>query len=111
MAAGIKRLGRVGFVSPYCLVRASNSLTGKEMLGNLVGAEGLKQEGIKQNQEGKAQEAQGQLSDLGGGISDRYVLYYFCSYLHWHFLIQRRRILPLTTSVVQKAQLAEPLQA
>jgi len=41
------------------------------MLGNLVGAEGLKQEGIQQNREGKAQEAQGQLSDLGGGIADR----------------------------------------
>lgn len=43
------------------------------MLGNLVGAEGLKQEGIQQNREGKAQEAQGQLSDLSGGIADRYV--------------------------------------
>jgi len=45
--------------------------SGKEMLGNLVGAESLKQEGIQQNREGKAQEAQGQLSDLGGGIADR----------------------------------------
>lgn len=45
--------------------------SGKEMLGNLVGAEGLKQEGIKQNQDGKAQEAQGQLSDLGQGVTDR----------------------------------------
>ncbi|GAM82200.1 hypothetical protein ANO11243_001790 [Dothideomycetidae sp. 11243] len=44
---------------------------GKETLGGLVGAEGLRQEGIKQNQEGKAQEAQGQLGDLGKGISDR----------------------------------------
>jgi uncharacterized protein YjbJ (UPF0337 family) len=43
------------------------------MLGNLVGADGLKQEGIQQNREGKAQEAQGQLSDLGGGVADRYV--------------------------------------
>jgi uncharacterized protein YjbJ (UPF0337 family) len=41
------------------------------MLGNLIGAESLKQEGIQQNREGKAQEAQGQLSDLGGGIADR----------------------------------------
>ena len=41
------------------------------MIGNLVGAEGLKQEGIKQNQDGKAQEAQGQLSDLGQGVTDR----------------------------------------
>jgi len=45
--------------------------SGKEMLGNLIGAEGLKKEGIEQNREGKAQEAQGQLSDLGGGIADR----------------------------------------
>ncbi|KAI9844678.1 MAG: hypothetical protein M1837_005420 [Sclerophora amabilis] len=45
--------------------------SGKEMLGNLVGAEGLKQEGIQQNREGKGQEAEGQLSDLGSGIGDR----------------------------------------
>jgi len=43
----------------------------KEAIGNLVGAEGLKQEGIQQNKEGKAQEAQGQLNDLGSGIADR----------------------------------------
>lgn len=43
----------------------------KETVGGLVGAEGLKQEGIKQNQEGKGQEAAGQVSDLGKGISDR----------------------------------------
>lgn len=43
----------------------------KEALGGFVGAEGLKQEGIRQNQEGKAQEAQGQVNDLGKGISDR----------------------------------------
>lgn len=36
-----------------------------------MGAEGLKQEGIRQNEEGKAQEAQGQLSDLGKGVHDR----------------------------------------
>ncbi|KAK8214738.1 hypothetical protein M8818_002319 [Zalaria obscura] len=45
--------------------------SGKEMVGNLVGAEGLKQEGIKQNQAGKGTEAEGQISDLGKGISDR----------------------------------------
>ncbi|KAB2577210.1 hypothetical protein DBV05_g4098 [Lasiodiplodia theobromae] len=45
--------------------------SGKEMVGNLVGSESLKQEGARQNQEGKGQEAQGQLSDLGGGIADR----------------------------------------
>lgn len=43
----------------------------KEAVGNLLGAEGLKQEGIRQNKEGKGQEAQGQISDLGKGISDR----------------------------------------
>ena len=41
------------------------------MLGNAVGAEGLKKEGIEQNREGKGQEAQGQLSDLGSGIQER----------------------------------------
>ncbi|KIW03246.1 uncharacterized protein PV09_05467 [Verruconis gallopava] len=44
---------------------------GKEFVGGLIGAEGLKNEGIKQNQEGKAQEAQGQLNDLSSGIADR----------------------------------------
>ncbi|KAI9835043.1 MAG: hypothetical protein M1819_002595 [Sarea resinae] len=43
----------------------------KETVGNLVGAQGLKQEGIDQNREGKGQEAQGQLSDLGSGYVDR----------------------------------------
>ncbi|KAF1924114.1 uncharacterized protein M421DRAFT_73428 [Didymella exigua CBS 183.55] len=43
----------------------------KESVGGFVGAEGLKQAGIQQNQEGKAQEAQGQLSDLGKGVQDR----------------------------------------
>ncbi|SLM36065.1 CsbD-like [Lasallia pustulata] len=43
----------------------------KESLGGLLGAQGLKQEGIQQNREGKGQEAHGQLSDLGGGMTDR----------------------------------------
>ncbi|KAI9813486.1 MAG: hypothetical protein M1827_004162 [Pycnora praestabilis] len=43
----------------------------KESFGNMIGAEGLKQDGVRQNQEGKGQEAQGQLSDLGGGYADR----------------------------------------
>ena len=43
----------------------------KESIGNLIGAQGLKQEGIQQNREGKNQEAQGQLSDLGQGVKDR----------------------------------------
>jgi len=41
------------------------------MLGGAFGAEGLKQEGMRQNQEGKAQEAKGQMNDLGSGMSDR----------------------------------------
>jgi uncharacterized protein YjbJ (UPF0337 family) len=43
----------------------------KEALGGLVGAEGLKQQGIQQNKEGKEQEAAGQVNDLGKGIGDR----------------------------------------
>jgi len=38
----------------------------------MFGAEGLKQEGIRQNQHGKAMEAQGQLSDFGSGAADRF---------------------------------------
>ena len=45
--------------------------SGKETLGGLIGHEGLKKAGQDQNAEGKAQEAQGQLSDLGKGVSDR----------------------------------------
>lgn len=43
----------------------------KETLGNLTGAEGLKQQGQQQNQEGKEQEAKGQLNDFGEGVKDR----------------------------------------
>lgn len=43
----------------------------KEFVGNLTGAQGLKQEGIRQNREGQGQEAEGQLRDLGKGIQDR----------------------------------------
>ncbi|MCJ1333732.1 hypothetical protein MMC10_010432 [Thelotrema lepadinum] len=43
----------------------------KESIGNFVGADGLKREGIEQKREGKGQEAKGQLSDLGSGIGDR----------------------------------------
>ena len=43
----------------------------KESIGNFVGADGLKKEGIEQNRQGKGQEAQGQLSDLGSGVGDR----------------------------------------
>ncbi|KAJ4351202.1 uncharacterized protein N0V89_006541 [Didymosphaeria variabile] len=43
----------------------------KEAVGGLVGAEGLRQEGIRQNEEGKGQEAEGQVKDLGKGLSDR----------------------------------------
>lgn len=41
------------------------------MLGNAIGAQGLKQEGIQQNQQGKGMEAKGQVNDLGSGIKDR----------------------------------------
>jgi len=41
------------------------------MLGNLTGAEGLKKEGVRQNEEGKEQEAAGQVKDYGSGIADR----------------------------------------
>lgn len=37
----------------------------------MVGADGLKREGVEQNQHGKGLEAQGQLSDLGQGVGDR----------------------------------------
>jgi len=43
----------------------------KEFVGNLVGAEGLKREGIQQNKEGQGQEAEGQLKDLSQGVKDR----------------------------------------
>ena len=42
------------------------------MVGNALGYEGLKKEGIEQNREGKGQEAQGQLNDLGSGAKDRF---------------------------------------
>jgi len=43
----------------------------KESIGGFVGAEGLKQEGIQQNADGKGQEAEGQVKDLGRGVQDR----------------------------------------
>ncbi|KAI9784602.1 MAG: hypothetical protein M1839_001824 [Geoglossum umbratile] len=43
----------------------------KEAVGGLVGSQSLKQQGARQNEEGKKQEAQGQLSDYGSGIADR----------------------------------------
>ena len=45
--------------------------SGKEMVGNLIGSDQLKADGIQQNQAGKEQEAQGQLNDLSSGIADR----------------------------------------
>ncbi|PSS20565.1 hypothetical protein M430DRAFT_120469 [Amorphotheca resinae ATCC 22711] len=45
--------------------------SGKEFLGGLVGSENLKQQGQRQNAEGKSQEAKGQLNDLGSGVKDR----------------------------------------
>jgi uncharacterized protein YjbJ (UPF0337 family) len=47
--------------------------SGKEMLGNVTGYEGLRQEGIEQNARGKQAEAQGQLQDLGAGATNRVV--------------------------------------
>ncbi|CAF9915801.1 MAG: hypothetical protein GOMPHAMPRED_000855 [Gomphillus americanus] len=43
----------------------------KEAFGGLVGAEGLKADGIRQNREGKEQEARGQVNDFGKGVGDR----------------------------------------
>ncbi|KAI9823749.1 MAG: hypothetical protein M1832_002306 [Thelocarpon impressellum] len=43
----------------------------KEAVGGLIGAEGLKQQGARQNQAGKGLEAEGQLSDYGSGVADR----------------------------------------
>ncbi|KAI9934383.1 hypothetical protein ASPWEDRAFT_38047 [Aspergillus wentii DTO 134E9] len=43
----------------------------KESLGNLVGSENLRQQGVEQNASGKEQEAKGQLKDLGQGVGDR----------------------------------------
>lgn len=40
-------------------------------MGGLVGHQGLKDAGARQNAEGKAQEAQGQLNDFGSGVADR----------------------------------------
>ena len=45
--------------------------SGKEALGGLLGAEGLKKEGQQQNAEGKGQEAKGQVNDFGKGVGDR----------------------------------------
>jgi uncharacterized protein YjbJ (UPF0337 family) len=44
---------------------------GKEALGGALGLEGMRKAGEQQNAEGKGQEAQGQVNDLGKGISDR----------------------------------------
>jgi len=45
--------------------------SGKEFIGGLVGSEDLKRSGQQQNAEGKGQEAQGQLNDLGSGVTNR----------------------------------------
>ncbi|KAI9880521.1 MAG: hypothetical protein M1830_002561 [Pleopsidium flavum] len=55
--------------------------SGKEMLGNALGADGLKREGVEQNRQGKGQEAQGQLSDLGSGIGE--YMFFFGGFLFW----------------------------
>ncbi|KAJ2894775.1 hypothetical protein MKZ38_007235 [Zalerion maritima] len=43
----------------------------KQTVGGLLGAEGLKEQGRRQNVEGQEQEAKGQISDLGSGVGDR----------------------------------------
>lgn len=45
--------------------------SGKETIGNLIGSEGLKQQGRDQNRAGQELEAKGQLNDLGKGVGDR----------------------------------------
>ena len=45
--------------------------SGKEMVGNALGLDGMKKEGEEQNAAGKGMEAEGQLSDFGSGIKDR----------------------------------------
>lgn len=44
---------------------------GKEAIGGLIGSEDWKRAGREQNAAGKGQEAQGQLNDLGSGMTDR----------------------------------------
>ena len=44
---------------------------GKEAMGGALGMEGLRKEGIEQNQQGKGQEAAGQLNDLSTGMMNR----------------------------------------
>lgn len=53
------------------MTNVTTTSSGKETIGNLIGSEDLKRQGIEQNRQGQAQEAQGQLSDLSKGVSDR----------------------------------------
>jgi len=74
--AGPFTLGSSGAVATDSSDRTSGSWNqtvgaAKEAFGGLVGSESIKQAGQQQNRDGKAQEAQGQLSDLGQGITDR----------------------------------------
>ncbi|KAF2503241.1 hypothetical protein BU16DRAFT_533498 [Lophium mytilinum] len=74
--AGPFTVGSSGAVSKDSSDRTDGSWnqtigSAKEAVGGLLGADGLKREGIQQNREGKGQEAQGQLSDLGQGVKDR----------------------------------------
>lgn len=43
----------------------------KESVGNAIGHENLRQQGVQQNASGKDAEAKGQLKDLGQGVTDR----------------------------------------
>jgi uncharacterized protein YjbJ (UPF0337 family) len=74
--AGPFTLGSSGAVATDSSDRTTGSWNqtvgaAKEALGGLVGSDSLKQAGIQQNRDGKTQEAQGQLNDLGQGVSDR----------------------------------------
>lgn len=40
-------------------------------MGNFIGNENIRRQGIEQNAAGKEAEAKGQLKDLGEGVSDR----------------------------------------
>lgn len=43
----------------------------KESVGNFIGNENIRRQGVEQNAAGKEAEAKGQLKDLGEGVSDR----------------------------------------
>ena len=66
----------------------------------MLGLEGLKQEGIKQNQAGKEMEAQGQLSDLGSGVADRYAAFSIKHLVLLPFLICEGLVVVIATRIL-----------